>query len=285
AALTAAAHDPVHARRDGLAFLAGVLTTFLLLAGALLALRAAGEAVGWGFQLQSPPVIAGLALLMLAVALNLSGVFQIGAGLQGAGSGPLARLPGGVGAFFTGALAVVVAAPCTAPFMAFALGAALLMPWPMALAVFLMLGLGLALPFLVVSVTPGLLARLPRPGPWMERLKGLLAFPMYGAALWLAWVFSRQAGGEALALLFAAGLTLALGAWLIGGGQAARSEGRRGALLLWAGTVALLVAVGALAVAARLPSPEPGTGAMAQGAGPESAPWSAAAVEAALAEG
>ncbi|MGZ9114826.1 MAG: protein-disulfide reductase DsbD domain-containing protein, partial [Brevundimonas sp.] len=143
AALAASAHDARHARRDGLAFLAGVLTTFLLLAGVLLALRAAGEAVGWGFQLQSPPVTAGLALMMLAVALNLSSVFHVGAGLQGAGSGPLARLPGGFGAFFTGALAVVVAAPCTAPFMAFALGAALVMPWPLALLVFLGLGLGL----------------------------------------------------------------------------------------------------------------------------------------------
>ncbi len=285
AALTASAHDPAHARRDGLAFLAGVLTTFLLLAGALLALRAAGEAAGWGFQLQSPPVTAGLALLMLAVALNLSGVFHVGAGLQGAGSGPLARLPGGLGAFFTGVLAVVVAAPCTAPFMAFALGAALLMPWPMALVVFLMLGLGLALPFVVVSLSPGLLSRLPRPGPWMERLKGLLAFPMYGTALWLAWVFSRQTGAEALALLFAAGLSLALAAWLIGGGQAERAAGRRGALHLIAGGAALLIAVGALVAAARLPSPEPGSTSTAPGSGPASAPWSPAAVEAALAEG
>lgn len=285
AALTASAHDPAHARRDGLAFLAGVLTTFLLLAGALLALRAAGEAAGWGFQLQSPPVTAGLALLMLAVALNLSGVFHVGAGLQGAGSGPLARLPGGLGAFFTGVLAVVVAAPCTAPFMAFALGAALLMPWPMALVVFLMLGLGLALPFVVVSLSPGLLSRLPRPGPWMERLKGLLAFPMYGTALWLAWVFSRQTGAEALALLFAAGLSLALAAWLIGGGQAERAAGRRGALHLIAGAAALLIAGGALVVAARLPSPEPGSTSSAPGSGPASAPWSPAAVEAALAEG
>src|SRR5690606_19089911 len=253
AALTAAAHDPVHARRDGLAFLAGVLTTFLLLAGALLALRAAGEAVGWGFQLQSPPVIAGLSLLMLAVALNLSGVYQVGAGLQAAGAGPLSRLPGTAGAFFTGVLAVVVAAPCTAPFMAFALGAALVMPWPMALAVFLMLGLGLALPFVIVSLTPGLLSRLPRPGPWMERLKGLLAFPMYGTALWLVWVFSRQTGAEALALLFAAGLILALGGWLIGGGQAARAMGRRGAVSSIAGVVALLIALAALVLAARTP--------------------------------
>ena len=285
AALTRSAHDPAHARRDGLAFLAGVLTTFLLLAGVLLALRAAGEAAGWGFQLQSPPVTAGLALLMLAVALNLSGVFHVGAGLQGAGSGPLARLPGGVGAFFTGALAVVVAAPCTAPFMAFALGAALLMPWPMALAVFLMLGLGLALPFVAVSLSPGLLSRLPKPGPWMERLRGLLAFPMYGTALWLVWVFSRQTGAEALALVFAAGLSLALGAWLIGGGQAERAAGRRGALHLIAGAAALLIAAGGLVVAARLPSPEPGSTSAAQGSGPASAPWSPAAVEAALTQG
>jgi len=285
ASLAASAHDVRRARRDGLAFLAGVLTTFVLLAGALLALRAAGEAVGWGFQLQSPPVTAGLALLMLAVALNLSGVFHVGAGLQGAGSGPLARLPGAPGAFLTGVLAVVVAAPCTAPFMAFALGAALLMPWPMALLVFLGLGLGLALPFVVVSLTPGLLARLPRPGPWMERLKGLLAFPMYATALWLAWVFSRQTGAEALGLLFVAGLLLALGAWLIGGGQAERMAGKRGRLHLTAGTVALLLAGAALFAAARAPVSQPEATASRPGAGPASAPWSTAAVEAALAEG
>jgi thiol:disulfide interchange protein DsbD len=285
ASLAASAHEPRHARRDGLAFLAGVLTTFLLLAGGLLALRAAGEAVGWGFQLQSPPVTAGLALLMLAVALNLSGVFHVGAGLQGAGSAPLARLPGGLGAFFTGALAVIVAAPCTAPFMAFALGAALVMPWPMALTVFLGLGLGLALPFVAVSLTPGLLARLPRPGPWMERLKNLLAFPMYATALWLAWVFSRQTGADALGLLFIAGLLLALGAWLTGCGQAERGLGRRGVFHLTAGVAALLLAGAALILAARVPSPAPGPTVSVEGAGPASAPWSTAAVEAALAEG
>lgn len=285
AALTTAAHDVPRARRDGLAFLAGVLATFLLLAGVLLALRAAGEAIGWGFQLQSPPVTAGLALLMLVVALNLSGVFHIGAGLQGAGSGPLARLPGGLGAFFTGALAVVVAAPCTAPFMAFALGAALVMPWPMALLVFLGLGLGLALPFVVVSLTPGLLARLPRPGPWMARLKGLLAFPMYATALWLAWVFSRQTGADALGLLFVAGLLLALGMWLIGGGQAERTVGRKGRLHLTAGVMALLLAGGTLVMAAQAPVSQDAGPSSPQGAGPASAPWSAAAVETALAQG
>ncbi|RZJ43215.1 MAG: thiol:disulfide interchange protein, partial [Brevundimonas sp.] len=283
AALAASAHDAKRSRLDGLAFLGGVLVTFLILASALLALRAAGEAVGWGFQLQSPPVTAGLALLMLGVALNLSGVFHVGAGLQGAGSGPLSRLPGGVGAFFTGALAVIVAAPCTAPFMAFALGAALLMPWPMALAVFLMLGLGLALPYVLISLSPRLLARLPRPGAWMERLKTLLAFPMYGAALWLAWVFSRQTGAEALGLLFVAGLLAAAGLWLVGAGQAERTLGRRGVIHGVAGVVVLVLAGGALTLAARAPAEPARDGTRTTG--PAASAWSAQAVETARAQG
>ncbi len=282
AALAGTAHDPRAARRDGLAFLAGVLTTFLMLAGALLALRAGGEAAGWGFQLQSPAVTGGLALLMLAVALNLSGVFHVGAGLQGASAGPLARLPGGMGAFLTGVLAVAVAAPCTAPFMAVALGAALLMPWPMALAVFLALGLGLALPYVAVSLSPRLLAILPRPGPWMGRLKGLLAFPMYGAGLWLAWVFSRQTGGEALGALFAAGLALALALWLYGLHQAARAIGGRGAVSGVGAGVALVAALGLAVAAVRSPASEP---AREAGGVLDARPWSSAAVAGALAEG
>lgn len=283
AALSAAAHDPARARRDGLAFLAGVLTTFLALAGLLLALRAGGEAIGWGFQLQSPAVIAGLSLLMLAVALNLSGVFHMGAGLQAAGTGPLSRLPGAAGAFFTGMLAVVVAAPCTAPFMAFALGAALLMPWPMALVVFLMLGLGLALPFVLVSLTPRLLARLPRPGPWMERLKGLLAFPMYGTAAWLVWVFARQSGAEALGLLLLAAVLAAFGLWLTGLNQARRAEGGIAVFSAVAAALALVSAVALAGAAAVMP---PGTQATAATASAlPSQRWSPEAVEAARAEG
>jgi len=178
-----------------------------------------------------------------------------------------------------------VAAPCTAPFMAFALGAALVMPWPMALLVFLGLGLGLALPFVAVSLSPGLLARLPRPGPWMERLKNFLAFPMYATALWLAWVFSRQTGAEALGLLFTAGLMLALGVWLIGCGQTERGFGRRGVFHLTAGVAALLLAGAALIVAARAPAEAAGSAAAVEGAGPTSAPWSTAAVETARAQG
>jgi len=279
ASLSRSAHEPREARRDGLAFLAGVLATFLILAGALLALRAGGQALGWGFQLQSPGVVATLSLLMLAVALNLSGVFHIGGGLQGAGSGPLSRLPGAAGAFFTGVLAVVVAAPCTAPFMAFALGAALLMPWPMALAVFLMLGLGLALPYVLVSLSPRLLSRLPKPGPWMETLRNLLAFPMYGAALWLAWVYGRQTA-DALALLFGAGLMLALALWLYGRSQVAHGRSR-GAIV--AAALALMLALGLGVMAARA-APATDDGAVGS-THLASQPWSEAAVQAALAEG
>ena len=279
AALSRSAHHPAEARRDGLAFLAGVLATFLVLAGALLALRAGGQALGWGFQLQSPGVVAALSLLMLAVALNLSGVFHIGGGLQGAGSGPLSRLPGATGAFFTGVLAVVVAAPCTAPFMAFALGAALLMPWPMALAVFLMLGLGLALPYVLISLSPRLLARLPRPGPWMETLRNLLAFPMYGAALWLAWVYGRQTA-DALALLFGAGLMLALALWLYGRSQTTPGKGRVAAT---GATLALIAALGLGVLAAR--AAPAATDSAQTSAHLASQPWSAQAVQAALAEG
>lgn len=284
AALTRSAHHPAEARGDGFAFLAGVLTTFLILAGVLLALRAGGQALGWGFQLQSPGVVAGLALLMLAVSLNLSGVFDIGGSLQSAGSGPLARLPGAVGAFFTGVLAVVVAAPCTAPFMAFALGAALLMPWPMALAVFLMLGLGLALPYLLISCSPGLLARMPRPGPWMETTRNLLAFPMYGATLWLVWVFARQTGGDAMALLFAASLFLALALWLFGAFQKARVQSQGGLAPGIFGAVALVFALGLATVAGS--SAPVAAAATAEASGPlDARPWSPEAVQAALAEG
>jgi thiol:disulfide interchange protein DsbD len=284
ASLAASAHDPAEARRDGLAFLAGVLVSFLLLAGLLLALRAGGQAIGWGFQLQSPAVIASLALLMLAVGLNLSGIFHVGAGVQGlAGSGPLARLPGGVGAFSTGVLAVVVAAPCTAPFMAVALGVALLMPAPMALAVFGMLGLGLALPYLAISLSPALLRRLPRPGPWMDRLKGVLAFPMYGTALWLVWVFSRQTGAEGLALLLASTLTLAFALWLFGLAQADRAMDRRGLAPAVTGALALTLGVALAVLAIRSPVVAMGTDTRATAL--PSTVWSTEAVATARAQG
>jgi len=156
------------------------------------------------------------------------------------------------------------------------------MPWPMALAVFLALGLGLALPYVAVSLSPRLLAILPRPGPWMDRLKGLLAFPMYGAGLWLAWVFSRQTGGEALAGLFAAGLALALALWLYGVHQAARAVGGRGTVSGLGAIVALVVALGLAVAAVRSPVSEPAAEA---GGVLDARPWSSAAVAGALADG
>lgn len=282
AALARVGGDRAEARRDGLGFLAGVLVAFVALAGLLLILRAGGQAVGWGFQLQSPAVTAGLSLLMLAVALNLSGVFRMGAGLQGVG-GPLSRLPGWAGAVFTGVLAVAVAAPCTAPFMALALSAALVMPWPLALTVFVMLGLGFALPFVVASFTPGLIRRLPRPGPWMDRLRAILAFPMYGAALWLVWVFAQQAGQIALGLIFAAGLALAFALWLFDLAGRRRDDGRPGWPVLILAAVFALSAVALSVVAVRSATPPAASGAPS---GPlASQPWSPAAVQAAQAAG
>ncbi|WP_297800443.1 thioredoxin family protein [uncultured Brevundimonas sp.] len=274
AALSRSAHDPVALRRDGLAFTAGVLLSFLLLAGSLLALRAAGQGIGWGYQLQSPAVIAALSLLMLAVALNLSGVFDFGGALQRLGGH---GRDGVFGAFMTGVLAVVVAAPCTAPFMAVAVGAALVLPWPLALTVFLMLGLGLALPYLVISLMPQVSRAMPRPGPWMERLRNILALPMYGTALWLGWVYSRQTGNQLLFLILAAGLlAVALAAY----GFAAR-RGKGGAVKVVAVIVALIACVSAV-MAMRVPVAALST--RTETALP-SRPWSKAAVDAALAEG
>src|SRR6185437_11211580 len=234
------------ARRQGLAFGAGAVAAFLALAGALIALKAAGSAIGWGFQLQSPPVVAVLSLLMLAVALNLSGLFEVGTSLQGAGGG-LASRGGALGAFFTGALAVVVAAPCTAPFMGPAVGWALTQTPVAALTVFLALGLGFAAPFVLVAYAPGLLARLPRPGPWMELFRKALAFPMYGAAAWLAWVLAQQAGPDDLAKLFAAAVLVGLAAWLVGLSQRRTMAGRKPLLLTpFAGALAA-IAIGGVA--------------------------------------
>jgi thiol:disulfide interchange protein DsbD len=249
--------DHGEARRQGLAFGIGSVATFLVLAAGLIALKAAGSAIGWGFQLQSPPVVAVLSLLMLAVALNLSGLFEVGTSLQGAGSG-LAGRGGSLGAFFTGALAVVVAAPCTAPFMGPALGWALTQTPAAALTVFLALGLGFAAPFVLVTFAPGLLSRLPRPGPWMEMFRKALAFPMYGAAAWLAWVLAQQAGPEDLAKLFAAAVVVGLAGWLAGLAQHRAAMGGK-PLALTAGA-GLLAALAVAAVvwpqdkAAELPS-------------------------------
>ena len=276
ASLAGHAHERRTAQAQGLAFLAGVLATFLALAVALIAVRAGGAAVGWGFQLQSPPVVAGLALLMLAVALNLSGVFEVGSSLQGVGTG-LAGKRGMAGAFITGALAVVVAAPCTAPFMAPALGWALTQSAPAAITVFLALGLGFAAPFALAAFVPGLLTRLPKPGPWMDGFKKLLAFPMYGAAAWLVWVLTLQAGETALARIFAAAVVLALAAWLLGVAQRRLAQGEKPMVLASFGGLLVLAA----ALAAVWPNyGTPQAGAVASAGGQAAVPYEAYSPEA-----
>jgi thiol:disulfide interchange protein DsbD len=204
-------------------------------------------------------VVAALSLLMLAVALDLSGVFEVGASLQGAGAG-LADRGGLAGAFFTGLLAVVVAAPCSAPFMGSAMGWALTQPPAAALTVFLALALGFAAPFVAAAFAPGLLARLPRPGPWMDLFRKALAFPMYAAAAWLAWVLAQQGGADALAQLFAAAVVLGVAAWLAGLAQRrAAAGGRARGLAAGAGlaaTLAVAAAVWPQGAAAEL-TPEP----------------------------
>jgi thiol:disulfide interchange protein DsbD len=257
------------------AFLGGVLASFLGLAIALLAARGAGAAVGWGFQLQSPLAVSLLGLVMLAAALNLSGLFEIGTSAQGLGAG-LASRGDMVGSAFTGALAVVVAAPCTAPFMGPALGFALTQPIPVTLLVFAALGLGFASPFVLLSLSPALIRALPRPGPWMSVFKKALAFPMYAAAAWLAWVLAQQAGPDGLARLLAAAIALARAAWIFGIAQrraAVRAD--RGAMALAAGAfIGLAGAVSLVAVGGYGP-PAQATARIPAGA-LASEPWSEA---------
>ncbi|MFL1462255.1 protein-disulfide reductase DsbD family protein [Roseococcus sp. DSY-14] len=246
-------------RRDAAGYVAGVVAGFLGLGAGLLALRLGGQAAGWGFQFTHPAFVAAMAWVMLAVGLNLSGVFAL--------RGP--ALAGTRGAFATGLLAVLVATPCTAPFMAPALGAALVLPPGWALGVFAALGAGLALPYALLAAFPALARAVPRPGPWMERLRQFLAFPMYGAAAWLAWVLAQQAGPDGLAAVLAGGVLVALAAWAWGLGA---RPGRVLAPLALGGALALLPALEAAPAAAP-----------ARAAAGEA--WSAARVAALQAEG
>ncbi len=209
------------ARASGVFYTIGVLATFLAIAVLLIALRAAGEAVGWGFQLQSPWVVFVLGLGMVAIGLNLFGTFEIGTRAMGLGQG-LTATGERQQSLLTGALAVVVATPCTAPFMAGALGFALVQPVVVALAVFLALGLGLALPYLAVTFIPALARGLPKPGGWMQTFRRVLAFPMLATALWLFWVLGRQLGATAMGLAILAALLLAFALWAYGQGASAR---------------------------------------------------------------
>ncbi|CAN7634226.1 protein-disulfide reductase DsbD family protein [Acidovorax sp. LjRoot117] len=196
-------------RLSGLAYTAGVVLSFLLLGALMLGLRAAGEAVGWGFQLQSPAVVAGLAALFTVIGLNLAGVFEFGHFLPSSVASLQARHPV-ADSFLTGVLAVAVASPCTAPFMGASMGLTATLPVPQALAVFAVLGLGLALPYLAASFIPAVARALPRPGAWMDTFRKFMAFPMFATVVWLVWVLGQQSGidgaGALLILLVGVGL-------------------------------------------------------------------------------
>ncbi|HVQ06905.1 MAG TPA: protein-disulfide reductase DsbD domain-containing protein [Allosphingosinicella sp.] len=239
--LARAGETQAGARREALAYSAGVIATCLALGALLLILRAGGAMVGWAFQLQDPRVILLLLLLVTAIALNLAGLFRLP---MLTGGGKLAARGGLAGAFFTGALAAFIATPCTGPFMGAALGAALVLPWVQALALFAGLGLGLALPFLALGFIPALRRRLPRPGKWMARLQRILSVPMFLTALGLAWILGRQTGVDGMTLGLAGALMLALGLWWVG---------RGGGLLAWA--LILFAAIGPM-LAVRATPPE-----------------------------
>ena len=202
-----------HARGHALWYTAGVLVAFTAIGALVIALRAAGQAAGWGFQLQQPVFVAALVYLMVAMGLSLSGVFSVGRG----GVGPFSRLlgqnSGPAGDFLTGVLACVMASPCIAPFMGGALAYAFAAPALLSILVFAMLGLGLALPFLLIGFVPALADRLPRPGAWMETFKQLMAFPMYLTAVWLLWVLGKQRGVDGMAVLLLGLSLLALALW------------------------------------------------------------------------
>jgi thiol:disulfide interchange protein/DsbC/DsbD-like thiol-disulfide interchange protein len=217
-ALSLAKHGSEHGterRRQGLAYLAGVLVSFAVLVAILLVLRATGEALGWGFQFQSPAFVLAMAALFFALGLSLSGVFLIGTSVTNLGSA--ATTQGGLrGSFFTGVLASIAATPCTAPFMGAAIGYALTQPAIVAIAVLLTLGLGFALPIVGLSFSATLARLLPKPGRWMETMKQVLAFPLYASAGWMAWVLSVQSGSAGVLAAVVVLLAVGFVAWLLG---------------------------------------------------------------------
>ncbi len=255
--LVSHSRSPRTLRASGIAYTAGVLCSFALLAVILIGLRSAGAAAGWGFQLQSPGFVAAMSYLLFSMALVLSLGLDLGSGLAGIGD-RLTRGSGVAGSFFTGALAAVVATPCTAPFMASAIGFALSQPAAVAATVLLAIGFGLALPYLLLTFVPAWTRFLPRPGPWMLRLKQALAFPLYATVIWLLWVAGQQIGVDGVARILLGLLLLSLALWIYSAWRGDHGRVRRAA------TAAALLLVGvaiSLAVpAARTVQPVTETG-------------------------
>ena len=225
------------------AYAAGVLATFLALAGTLVAMRAAGSVVGWGFQFQSPVFVAATAWLLLAIGLNMSGLYAIGGGGVATIGARTTQKGGLLGSFLTGLLAVLVATPCTAPFMGAAIAGALAAPLAVTLLGFLAMGAGFALPYVLFAAIPGFARMLPRPGAWMDILRQALAFPMYAAAVWLLWVVSLQAGPTGVLTTASGMLLVAFALWAVG-----LSQSRAGSWRRLATASALLAGLGAIAV-------------------------------------
>jgi thiol:disulfide interchange protein/DsbC/DsbD-like thiol-disulfide interchange protein len=246
---------PAAVRAKGLVFALGVISSMLCLAAVLLALRSGGEQIGWGFQLQSPLFVTFLVYLLLAVGLNLSGVFEVGGGLAGVGDG-LTQGDSYRASFFTGVLTTLVATPCTAPYMAFAVGAALTQPPMAALGIFAALGFGLALPYLLLSFAPWMRRALPKPGAWMDTLKQVFAFPIYASAAWLLWVLAQQTSSFGLGAALAGAILIAFAAWAYQKSKSSSTGGRVTALATAALAVllALVLPVRFADVAAASPS-------------------------------
>ncbi|MGB8029773.1 MAG: thioredoxin family protein [Terracidiphilus sp.] len=269
-------------RAHGFVYTAGILVSFWALVALLLALRAAGATLGWGFQFQSPVFLSLMAGLLFFLGLSLAGQFAIGLTLTSAG-GSLAAKQGYAGSFFTGVLAVVVATPCTAPFMGAAIGYALAQPAAVTFAVFTALALGLASPYVALTLQPAWTRLLPKPGAWMDILKQAVSVPIFGTVIWLAWVIATAYGSALLAALLANFLLLAIAGWFLGRWPAKR----------WATSVAVLilaVVVVACVVAPKEFAAEPSSAPVASSSGGAAAagswqPWSADAVQRALAAG
>lgn len=271
----AASGEKAELRAHGIWYTAGVVLSFAATALVFLGLRSAGQFVSLGFQLQYPAVVAALALVMVLIGLWLLGVFHLGTSVQNVGSG-LASKQGSAGAFFTGVLAAVVGAPCVGPFVGVALGAVLDKPWPIVLAVFIVLGFGLALPFLVLSFVPGLHKALPKPGVWMERLKQAFAFPMFLTAAWLITVLGNHPAAGATAF---GAVILAFGIWLM-----SVAGGRSKVIVLAAGAALSLFAIAWPVLTGLEEGPAEGGGSKSY-ASVETEPWSNERVAELVAEG
>lgn len=257
ASLSASAgHSHAEQRRDGMLYGAGVLATFLLIGGLLLGLRAGGEQLGWGFHLQSPLVVGLSAYVLFAVALNLIGIFNIGESVTGIGDG-LTRKTGGAGAFFTGVLAVVVAAPCIGPLLTAPVGAAVTQPPAIALLIFAAMAVGLALPYVMVAFIPAVAKILPRPGPWMKTFKQILSVPVFLAAAYFLWVFARQTQGSVFVLIAIGLALLTVGAWLF---ERSKGDGSRAMVMRMGAALALVLALGPVITAKQVEA-VPATGA------------------------